>query len=131
VNILKNLTPEEFKQAQNEAMDLLIQSIDKSFEQLKIKGTNFSQEKADKYVQISVLCQILFKGEPTNAKIEVEEPTNEKPFVGVKVYMDEFELGEKNKKSFNELINLADDVIFYGEEEDYFHISFYVYDIWT
>ena len=50
---------------------------------------------------------------------------------GVEVYMDVFELNAGSKDDFVELVRLADEIIFYGEEEDNFHMSFYVNDIWT
>jgi hypothetical protein len=45
--------------------------------------------------------------------------------------MDEFELSTVKKADFIELITLADNVIFYGDEEDMFHMAFYVNGIWT
>jgi len=123
-----NLRKDEWQ----EAYEAIMQMFEDFEEAAKINGKIFHQDAADRYDKIAVLCYKLFKGEPTNAKkIEIERPTNEKPFVGVIVHMDCFAVSKENKSDFFELLQLADDIVFYGDEEDYFHISFYVNDIWT
>jgi len=123
---MKSTKPER-KQAYEELMQIF-NNIEKS---AMINGTKYSQEDYDRYIKVASLCIYLFKGEPTNAKITVDEVTQDKPFVGVTVYMDEFELSTVKKAGFFELITLADNVVFYGDEEDMFHMTFYVNGIWT
>ena len=118
--------------AQKQAYAELIRIIENCQNTAKINGKTLNKEEADRYFKIAHLCVSLFKNKQTDAKkIEIEEPTKEKPFVGVTVYMDAFELSTKNKNEFNELIQLADEIIFYGDEENYFHMTFYVNDIWA
>jgi hypothetical protein len=61
----------------------------------------------------------------------IEEPDREKPFVGITVYADAFSLSNRNKDDFLELVQLSDDVVFYGVSEDCFTATFYISDIWT
>lgn len=123
---MKLTTPE-----QKQAYEELMQIITEAQNSIKINGTKFSQDDNDRYSKVALLCISLFKGEPTNAKITVDEVTSEKPFVGVTVFMDTFELNTDNKADFVELIQLADEIIFYGDEENFFHMTFYVNNIWT
>ena len=125
--MLLTLKTDEQKQAYQE----LLQIIENCMQSVKIKGITHHQDEEGRYAKVALLCISLFKGEPTFAKINVEEPSSEKPFVGVTVYLDTFELNANNKADFIELVNLADEIIFYGEENNYFHMSFYVNDIWT
>jgi hypothetical protein len=120
------MTPE-----QKDTYENLLRIIDDVENSAKINGKHFSQLKLDRYNEISFLCALLFSKEPTKARITVEEPTREKPFTCIRVCVDAFELDQDNKAKFIELINLADNVIFYGTEQNYFDISFYVNDIWT
>ena len=119
------MTPE-----QEQAYDELMQIFTDAEESIKIKGRNFSQQNLDRYNEISTLCAILFIGVPVKGRIEIEEPTSDKPYVGVTIYMDVFELNISNKAKFIELINLADEIVFYGDEENYFQMTFFVKDIW-
>lgn len=120
------MTPE-----QKEAYENLLRIINECEESSRIKGKIFSQANLNRYNEISLLCILLFAREPAKAIITVDEPTNEKSFVGISVCIDEFELNPDSKAKFMELINLADNVIFYGTDENYFDITFYVNDIWT
>ena len=123
-----NLRKDEWQ----EAYEAIMQMFEDLENAEKIDGKVFHEEEADRYDQIAVLCYRVFKSNYADeAKIKIERPTNEKPFVGVTVYMECFELCQQNKTDFIELIQLADEVIFYGDEEHYFHMTFYVHDIWT
>ena len=114
-----------------QAYEALMQVFNNFEESARINGTKYSQEDYDRYIKVATLCIYLFKGEPTNARITIDEVTKDKPFVGVTVYMDEFELSTVKKADFIELITLADNVIFYGDEKNVFHMSFYVNGIWA
>jgi len=120
------MTPE-----QKQAYDSLMQIIEKAEESVIINGKNVSQANLDRYNRLSTLCAVLFTSGSTKGRIIIEEPSNEKPFVGIRVYLDEFELNTHNKSQFTELIDLADNVIFYGTDENCFDMTFYVNDIWT
>ena len=122
-----NLGTESRKQSYEGLVNFLEEYINSD----KIKEKVFHMEENNRYKKIGALCTKLFQYNPTNARLEIEKPSSDKPFVRVTVYMDEFELNASNKLDFIELIQLADEIIFYGDEEDYFHIAFYVDDIWT
>ena len=92
----------------------------------KIDGKIFREEERNRFNTIASQCVKLFMTGGCEAEIEVEELSNEKPFVGITVHLDVFELNENNKDDFIKLTRLADEVIFYGDEENYFHITFYV-----
>ena len=99
--------------------------------EVKIDGKNFSQTNLDRFNEISLICFVLFSRNPTNARIEAESPSQEKPFNAVHVETDFFEITEKNKELFQKLISLADNIIFNSEKNEVFSFSFYVNDIWT
>jgi len=117
-------------QEQKQAYDELMQIITEAQDSFKKNGKVFSQDDNDRYNKVALLCISLFKGNPTNAHIKVDKVSSKKPFVGVTVYMDTFELNVGNKEDFIELVNLADEIIFYGDEENFFHMTFYVKDKW-
>jgi len=119
-------TPEQF-----EAYETVMKMLDDAIESGNIEGRKFSKERNGRFQDVALLCIKLFKGYPTNAEIIVDKVTNNKPFFGVKVHTDEFLLDSKNRDEFIELLNLADNVVFMGDEQDYFHMTFYVNDIWT
>jgi len=114
------------KAARKEAYDTLMRILDES--ETKINGQHFHQDKLDKYNQIAILCASLFHSE---GKINIEEPSQDKPFVGVQVLLEDFEISKSNVEKFVALINLSDTRIFNGDKEDHFRMTFYVNDIWT
>jgi len=118
------------KTKKQQAYNELLQIIARAQESILIKGTEFSQEKYDRYTKVAVLCMELFKSELAKANITIDEVTNNKPYFGTTVYTDVFEVNAENKDKFVELINLADEAIFYGDEENWFHMTFYINNIW-
>lgn len=115
-----------------EAIKELTKMLDDFANEAIINGKYFNKNEADRYNKIVHLCIDFFQNKNINAKkIEIGEPTKGKPYVGVTIYIDEFELTAANKNEFIELIKMADVVIFYGDEENYFHLTFYVNDIYT
>ena len=117
------------KAVRKDAYDSIMKLLNDA--EIKIDGKNFSQTNLDRFNEISLICFVLFSRNPTNARIEAESPSQEKPFNAVHVETDFFEITEKNKELFQKLISLADNIIFNSEKNEVFSFSFYVNDIWT
>jgi hypothetical protein len=118
------------KTGREQAKEALVKMIDDS--ETKIKGVVYNQEANDRYEKIKFLCEYrLVKPPNADIRIEADEVTNDKEHHRIIVYSDILEISSENKETFFEIIKLADDTIIYGDESNYFHISFYVNDIWT
>ena len=96
-----------------------------------IKGTVFHEDRNARYSKIQLLCIGLFKGDPTKAKIIVEQPSKEKAFVSVDVQASMIDLMGENKEAFAELVNMSDVFVISQHECGDFELSFFVNDIWT
>ena len=119
------------KYERKQAYQSLMELIDKSEKAARIRGTKYSREANDRFSEIAQLCITLFSSLPTSAKIVVDEVKQSRSFTNVTIYIDAFELNTANKADFFKLVNLSDSVIFYGDKDDLFHITFSVNDIWT
>ena len=117
------------KASKQEAYSIIMKLLEDS--EAKIDGKNFSQSNLDRFNEVSLLCAVLFSRKPTSARINVESPSQEKPFNAVHVETDFFEITEKNKELFQKLIELVDNVVFNAEKNETFSFSFYINDIWT
>lgn len=109
----------------------LMEIIERSEKTARIGGIKYSQEAYDRFREVAQLCIQLFNNTPTSARIVVDEVKQSRSFTNVTIYMDAFELSMENKADFLKLLSLSDSVIFYGDKEDFFHITFSVNDIWS
>lgn len=94
-----------------------------------IDGKKMSIDKAQRFAKLTNLAENIFND--SEMVITPENISdNTKPSHSVTVSLEEFEVNDNTKYDFVEMVRLADTTTLYGDEEDRFHISFYVNGIW-
>ena len=96
----------------------------------KIKGDVLDFDKAAKYKELAQKVAEFFLPRRESAEITVEPISRSQSNIAVMVKLCDFDLGEEDYEAFFELIKMSDEVVFFGEEQNYLSVSFAMNDIW-
>jgi len=110
-----------------EAYNNLLDLIKKHDAASKINGKSMNVEKAQGFAEMIKLADYLFP----NMEIEINSLfDNTTPVHSITIYDESFGINQLNKEKYFNLIQLADNVTIYSEEEDKCSISFNIEGIW-